>query len=104
MRRILVDYARSRGSAKRGGGVEPVTIETSAIEVAEGETDLVDILALHEALEALERQDERKAKVVEAHIFGGLTYKETAQALGMSAATVDRELRLAKAWLARELA
>jgi len=103
MRRILVDYARRRVASKRGGDADFVTVETSSLGAEEDESDPLEILALHEALEALERQDERKAAVVEAHIFGGLTYQETAEALGISAATVDRELRMAKAWLAREL-
>lgn len=103
MRRILVDYARARLAEKRGAGTEAVSLDRLTVELAESGRD-AEILALHEALEALERQDARKARVVEAHIFGGLTYQETAQALGISPATVDRDLRLAKAWLARELA
>jgi RNA polymerase sigma factor (TIGR02999 family) len=103
MRRILVDYARSRLAAKRGGGAEAVPLDQLTVELSAGGED-AEILALHEALEALERQDPRKAQVIEAHIFGGLTYDETAAALGISPATVDRDLRLAKAWLARELA
>jgi RNA polymerase sigma factor (TIGR02999 family) len=103
MRRILVDYARARSAAKRGGDVSPVTLHT-AIEAEGGAFHAIDLLALHDALERLAKQDARKAEVVEAHIFGGLTYQETAGALGISPATVDRELRLAKAWLARELA
>lgn len=103
MRRVLVDYARTRSAEKRGGGAPHISLDRVK-EGLPGETaHAMDILALHEALEALERQDERKARVVEAHIFGGLTYDETAAALDISAATVDRELRLAKAWLAREL-
>jgi RNA polymerase sigma factor (sigma-70 family) len=61
------------------------------------------LVALDDALERLDGVDPRKVKVVELHYFGGLTYAETAEALGISAATVDRELRLAKAWLYREL-
>jgi RNA polymerase sigma factor (TIGR02999 family) len=102
MRRILVDYARARTSAKRGGGAERVDIENVQLANPDGRDD-IEMLALHDALEALERQDERKARVIEAHIFGGMSYAETAAALGISEATVDRELRLAKAWLAREL-
>jgi len=102
MRRILVDYARTRLAAKRGGGAEAVPLDQLTVELSAGGED-AEILALHEALEALERQDPRKAKVIEAHIFGGLTYEETAAALGISPATVDRDLRMAKAWLAREL-
>ncbi len=103
MRRILVDYARARMAEKRGGAAVPVSLDALTVEIAgEGGMD-ADVLALHEALERLEAQDPRKAQVVEAHVFGGLTYAETAEALGISAATVDRDLRLAKAWLAREL-
>jgi RNA polymerase sigma-70 factor (ECF subfamily) len=102
MRRILVDYARARLADKRGGGAQAVPLDDLTVELADSGED-AEILALHEALQALERQDERKARVIEAHIFGGLTYDETAAALGISPATVDRDLRLAKAWLAREL-
>jgi RNA polymerase sigma factor (TIGR02999 family) len=101
MRRILVDHARARMAGKRGGGRVPVSLDELAVEPPAD--DGAEVLALHEALEALEKQDPRKARVVEAHIFGGLTYDETAIALGISPATVDRDLRLAKAWLAREL-
>lgn len=104
MRRILVDYARARAAEKRGGGAEAVRLDDLTVSLASEDDDVVEILALHEALEALERQDERKARVIEAHVFGGLTYEETAAALGVSVATVHRELRLAKAWLARALA
>jgi RNA polymerase sigma-70 factor, ECF subfamily len=100
MRRILVDHARSRGRDKRGGGAVPVTLEDVAIVPPEPSDDLV---ALDEALERLSALDPRKARVVELHYFGGLSYDETATAIGVSAATVDRELRMAKAWLYREL-
>jgi RNA polymerase sigma-70 factor, ECF subfamily len=100
MRRILVDHARSRGRAKRGGGAAQVTLEDVAIVDAEPSADLV---ALDEALQRLSTLDPRKARVVELHYFGGLTYDETAIAIGVSAATVERELRMAKAWLYREL-
>lgn len=104
MRRILVDYARSRMAEKRGGGARPIPLDQLAVEIPDPSgVANAEILELHEALERLEEQDVRKARVVEAHIFGGLTYEETAEALGISPATVDRDLRLAKAWLAREL-
>lgn len=103
MRRILVDYARARQSERRGEGVEPIRLDAlTADMVGDGGVD-VQVLDLHRALEKLEAQDGRKARVVEAHVFGGLTYDETAEALGISAATVDRDLRFARAWLAREL-
>ena len=100
MRRILVDHARSRGRAKRGGGAALVTLEDVAIVETAPSADLV---ALDEALGRLSTLDPRKARVVELHYFGGLTYDETATAIGVSAATVERELRMAKAWLYREL-
>ena len=100
MRRVLVDHARARGRAKRGGGVTPVALDESLA----GSPDRPDaIVALDEAIERLSALDERKARAVELHFFGGLTYDETAAALGVSPATVDRELRLAKAWLYHEL-
>jgi RNA polymerase sigma-70 factor (ECF subfamily) len=100
MRRILVDHARSRDRAKRGGGADPVALD-EALAVSPERPEAV--VALDEAIQRLSALDERKARAVELHFFGGLTYEETAAALGVSAATVDRELRLAKAWLYREL-
>lgn len=100
MRRVLVDHARMRSAAKRGGNRERMSL-TEANLVAS--SDAPEVIALHEALEALEAQDERKARVVELMVFGGATYDETAAALDISAATVDRDFRLAKAWLARYL-
>lgn len=102
MRRILVDYARARMAAKRGGDADPVSLDELSVELPD-EGREANVVALHDALELLEAQDERKARVIEAHIFGGLTYEETGKALGISAATVDRDLRMARAWLAREL-
>jgi RNA polymerase sigma factor (TIGR02999 family) len=100
MRRILVDHARARSRAKRGGGDTPVTLDDALAPRAERPDEL---LALDEALVRLAALDERKARAVELHYFGGLTYDETAAALAVSTATVDRELRLAKAWLYKEL-
>jgi RNA polymerase sigma factor (sigma-70 family) len=80
--------------------VVPVTLESVAVVAAEPGEDLI---ALDAALERLAGFDARKARVVELYYFGGLTYDETASALGISAATVDRDLRLAKAWLYHEL-
>ncbi len=99
MRRVLVDHARGKGRAKRAG--EEISLEESLV-VAPGRED--DLLAVDDALERLALQDPRAAKVVELHYFGGLSYDETAEVVGISAATVDRELRFAKAWLARDLA
>lgn len=103
MRRVLVDSARARRAAKRGGGVEPVPLAVAAVELADGR-DAEGILDLHEALERLELQDPRKARVIEAHVFAGMTRDEIAEAVGISTPTVDRDLRVARAWLARELA
>lgn len=100
MRRVLVDHARARGRVKRGGGVRMVTLDSQLAPAADA---TVDIAALDEALERLSSLDERKARIVELHYFGGLSYDETAEALAISPATVHRELRLAKAWLFREL-
>ncbi len=99
MRHILTDYGRARRSQKRGGGDAPVTlIEDRVTELPQ--TDIVD---LDEALQVLAQLDERKADILVLHYFGGMTYDETAEVLEISAATVDRHLRLAKAWLATEL-
>ncbi len=100
MRRILVDFARSRGYQKRGGGLTRVSIDESATVSGEPDTSLV---ALDDALKALAEVDGRKSKVVELKFFGGLSTEETAEALGVSAETVVRDWRLAKVWLLREL-
>lgn len=100
MRRILVDHARARSRQKRGAGAKRVELDDALAVSPEPSADLE---ALDEALSRLSALDERKARIVELHYFGGLTYDETAAALGVSAATVHRELRLAKAWLYREL-
>lgn len=99
MRRILTDYGRARRSQKRGGGVTPVTL----IEDRVADLPATDIVDLDEALDALSTFDERKADILVLHYYGGMTYGETAIALSISEATVDRHLRLAKAWLATEL-
>lgn len=100
MRRILIDHAKARNSEKRGGAVPKTRYEEGRI--AEG-TGPVDILEIDETLNRLAEIDERKADIVVLHFFGGLTYEETAEALGISPATVDRHLRLGKAWLLNEL-
>lgn len=100
MRRILVDYARTRVRQKRGGGAVRIDIDKIDLPAPDGG---VGILLLHDALERLASFDGRKAEIVELHFFGGLTYDETAAAVGLSAATVDRELRMAKAWLKVEM-
>jgi RNA polymerase sigma factor (TIGR02999 family) len=103
MRRVLVDHARARGADKRGAGAEIVSLDRTLVDLAAQHGDTVDLIDLDRALRALEAQDPRKVKVMEAHVFGGLTYREIAEALGISEATVDRDLRMARAWLARAL-
>lgn len=96
MRRILVDHARGHRAAKRGGGVPKLSLEEAG-EVADRQA--ADLLALDEALTALARLDERKARIVELRFFGGLTIDEAAEVLEVSAATVVADTRLARAWL-----
>jgi RNA polymerase sigma-70 factor, ECF subfamily len=100
MRQILVDHARKHRSAKRGSGAEKLSIDEI---VGLGAEKPGDIIALDDALKTLADLDERKAKVIELRFFGGLSVEETAAALGVSAATIGREQRMAEAWLHREL-
>ncbi len=100
MRRILVDFARSRRYQKRGGAAQKVTLDEALVVSPEPGADLV---ALDEALTALAAVDPRKAQVVEMRFFGGLSVEETAEALHVSRDTVMRDWKLAKAWLLREL-
>jgi RNA polymerase sigma factor (TIGR02999 family) len=100
MRQILVNYAERRRAQKRGGGAEVVPLDEAnpvAPEAAEG------LLALNQALERLERIDARRCRVVECRFFAGLAIHETAETLGISAATVKRDWALASAWLRREV-
>jgi len=100
MRRILVDFARSRGYQKRGGNAVKVEFDEARVpSVGRG----AEVVALDEALQALAAFDERGAKVVELRFFGGLTEEETGEVLGVSARTVKREWASAKAWLLREM-
>jgi RNA polymerase sigma factor (TIGR02999 family) len=101
MRRILVDHARKKNYQKRGGDMVKVPWDTGLVVSAEERGP--DLEALDDALEALAKMDERKAKVVEMKFFGGMTVEETAAALKVSPDTVMRDWRLAKAWLSREL-
>jgi RNA polymerase sigma factor (TIGR02999 family) len=100
MRRVLVDFARSRGYQKRGGGAKQVSF-TQALDVAEGQP--TDVVALDDALEALAHVDERKGRVVELRFFGGLSVEETAEVLSVSRETVRRDWKFAKMWLLRHL-
>jgi RNA polymerase sigma-70 factor, ECF subfamily len=101
MRRLLVDQARARCAAKRGGSAEVVELD-EALAVSESQADL--LVELEDALQRLETIDPRQGQMVEQRYFGGLTLDETAEAIGVSLATVKRELRFAHAWLAAELA
>lgn len=100
MRRILVDHARRRNSAKRGGSMTPVTIGAALGVAAE---EKLDVVALDVALENLEAIFPQQARIVELRFYGGLTIEETATALGISPATVSREWTMARAWLRRAL-
>ena len=101
MRNLLADHARARGAAKRGGGVVALSLVDEVAWMSEN--DLNAVTALDEALSRLEALDLRQSRIVEQRYFGGLSLEETALALGVSLATVKRELRSARAWLAAEL-
>jgi RNA polymerase sigma factor (TIGR02999 family) len=99
MRRVLIDLARTRASAKRAGGVQRVAFDERLI----ADKWSVSLLALNDALDALALHDARKSQVVELKFFGGLDVEETAEALHISPRTAMRDWRLARAWLVREL-
>lgn len=100
LRRILVEHARNRGAAKRGGGEAREELQDGmAAEPAPDE----EILDLHRALEELEAMDKRAARVVELRYFGGLTEAETAEAMGVSLSTMKRDWEVARAWLGDRL-
>lgn len=101
MRRILVNHANARRAGKRGGGEAHVPLSDDLAPGVPGPDD--DILALDAALEALARENMRRAQVIELHYFGGLTYPEIATALELSPSTVHEDLRGAKAWLLERL-
>ena len=100
MRRILVDHARSRGYAKRGGGARKVSFDEAVIGAEERGAELI---ALDDALKNLDLIDPRKSQIVELRYFGGLSVDETAEALGISPVTVMRDWRSAKGWLLRAI-
>jgi RNA polymerase sigma factor (TIGR02999 family) len=100
MRRILIDFARSRDYLKRGGAIPHISLEEAPSVCEEPDVNLV---ALDDALKALAAVDERKSKVVELKFFGGLNVEETAEVLRVSSDTVMRDWKLAKIWLLREL-
>ena len=100
MRRILVKHAIRRNRGKRGSGVTNVSLD---LAVGVFDRNAVSVLAVHRALADLERIDPRQAKIVEMRFFAGLSIEDTAEALGISPATVKREWTVAKLWLAREM-
>ena len=100
MRRILVDFARSRTYAKRGGAARKVPLEEATIVSREKSADLV---ALNDALDSLAQLNERQGQVIELRFFGGLSLEEIAEVLKVSVGTVRRDWSLARAWLHREL-
>lgn len=100
MRQVLIDYARHKGTEKRGGGRDPVTLDEARAAAAEPETRLLELDA---ALVRLEELDPRLVRVVECRFFAGLNQDETAEALDVSVRTVQRDWKLAQAWLREEL-
>jgi len=103
MRRILVDWARSRGGQKRGSDAVPIELQETLAVMDHRSTAGTDLVAVDDALTALAAVDHRKAQVVELRFFGGLNVAETAQVLKVSEETVHRDWKLAKSWLRREL-
>ncbi len=101
MRQVVADHARGRLAEKRGGGRRRVTLDLGSASLQRGDVDLVD---LHDCLENLSKANERHAQVVELRLFSGLSIDETADALQVSARSVDSDWAMAKAWLRRELA
>ena len=101
MRRILVDHARSHQADKRGGAGQQRLSITSVEHLVQAPQ--VDLLALHEALEELTRIDSQQGRIVELKFFGGLSIDETAEVLGLGHATVERDWKMARAWLRRQL-
>jgi len=101
MRRILVDHARQHQAAKRGGSAQQRLSITSAEKIAQ-KSDF-DLLALNEALDELSRLDPQQGRIVELKFFGGLSIEETAEVLGIGHATVERDWKMARAWLRRQL-
>jgi RNA polymerase sigma-70 factor, ECF subfamily len=100
MREVLIDHARRRGAARRGGGRRRVPLD-AVVDYFEGQG--LDLLAVHEALDRLAERDERQAQVMTLRYFGGMTVPEVAAALGVSIVTVERDWRVARAWLVGEL-
>lgn len=107
MRHVLINYAERRSAEKRGGGRPPVTLDKVADVLRDpgrgGGHELEALIALDRALERLGEEDRRNGRIVECRVFGGMTIRETARALGISEATVSRGWAVAQAWLRREL-
>jgi RNA polymerase sigma factor (TIGR02999 family) len=103
MRRLLVERARARHAAKRGGEQVQVTLDDSLLADSDP-TTLIDMIALDRALDGLAAQDAQQARIVELRYFGGLSVEETAEALDISPATVKRHWTVARAWLLRAMA
>jgi|SRR5262245_4670021 len=100
MRQILVEYARSRAADKRGGAAQKIPLD-EALTFSEEKT--AELVTLDDALIALAKFDQRKVRIIELRYFGGLSLEETADALGLSITTIGYEMRLARAWLRREM-
>jgi RNA polymerase sigma factor (TIGR02999 family) len=104
MRRILVDHAKARYRSKRGGTTATNSLEEfHTLDIAPMTSGEIDVLEIDEALERLAGHNPRLAEIVELHYFGGLTYQELSETLKISEATVDRDLRLAKAWIMKQI-
>lgn len=103
VRRILVDHARKKGAAKRGGGAAQVTLTLGDVVQAPGDRNEIDLLALDEAMKELAALSNRQSRVVELRFFGGLSVEETAYTLGVSERTAKGDWRIAKAWLRKRL-
>ncbi|MCG8454949.1 MAG: sigma-70 family RNA polymerase sigma factor [Holophagales bacterium] len=103
MRGILVDHARQRLTAKRGGETRRISLDGMNLEPTQGSVEPETVLSVHEALTRLEEVDPRQSRVVELRYFGGLTLPETAEALNLSLATIERSWGFARRWLAREI-
>ena len=101
MRRVLVDHARARNRAKRGGGWQRITLDDQ-LQLSPGRD--ADLLAVDEAIDKLAQLDPRQARIVELRFFAGLTVEEVAEVLGVSKRTVENEWTIIRAWLRRELA
>ncbi len=100
MRNILVDHARAHASAKRGDGKDALPLDEA---IAAPARVPADVIALDDALKDLARRDERKSRIIELRYFGGLSMEETAEVTSLSVATIRRELRMAEAWLGRQI-